>query len=96
MDQVTQSPGARLDYLHDWGVFLAELGGSDTLTAATWVVHPDDADDLTVTAADLTSTTTRVWVEGGTIGNQYRLVNHVTTAGGRESDWTLIVAVDET
>jgi hypothetical protein len=82
-------PDAVEDYGLDWSARL----GTDTIDASTWAITPSglnqDSDDH-----DTTSTT--IWVSGGTLNVTYSLTNHVTTAGGRQWDWTVKLKVKET
>lgn len=79
-----KDPDAKLDYLEDWGPWLA-LRPGDTIDTSTW----DVPTGLTKTAASSTDTTTTVWVEGGTVGETYVVTNHVVTAQGRINDQSI-------
>jgi hypothetical protein len=80
-----KDPDAVLDYAVDWSHWLDD----DTIDASEWVV-PDgiekDSDTNTTTIAT-------VWLSGGTLGATYTLVNHITTAAGRENDQTITIKV---
>lgn len=80
-----KDPDAVLDYVVDWSEWLDD----DTITASEWTV-PDgiekDSDTHTTTA-------TTIWLSGGTLGATYTLVNHITTAAGRENDQTIKIKV---
>ena len=87
----THDPDAVLDYEFDWTAWLKE---GDTITAASWAVTGAD-EALVVDDESNTTTTTKVWLSGGTAGVTYRATCHVTTAGGRQDDRTLMVRVAE-
>jgi hypothetical protein len=42
-----------------------------------------------------TTTTTTVWLSGGTAGYNYKVENRITTVGGRTDDRTLLIRVRE-
>jgi hypothetical protein len=83
---VTKDPNAVLDYQFDWSDWLAD---GDTLSASTWT----PASGITVDSSARTTTTATVWLSGGTAGQVYEVVNHVTTVDGRQDDRTLRVRV---
>lgn len=83
--EFTKDPQAVLDYVIDWSDWL----DGDTITASQWTV-PDgiekDSDTHTTTAAT-------IWLSGGTLGETYSVVNHITTVAGRENDQTIRIKV---
>lgn len=94
----THDPDAVLDYGADWSAWLAEV--DDTITASTWTISTiaDDEAPLVNDAEKgdtFDDTTTTIWVKGGTVGEIYKLINHITTAAGRQDDRTLTVEVEE-
>lgn len=90
-----KDPDATLDYGLDWGPWLKQSDGSvDVITDSEWHVHgPDEA--LTTTAAYRDSAIAGVWVSGGTAGQEYRLTNRITTAGGRIDDRSILFRIAE-
>lgn len=80
-----KDPQAVKDYGFIWAPWL----GSDTITASTWASD----NGITINSSSFTTTTTTVWLSGGTEGLVYNIVNHITTAGGRQDDRTLVVQV---
>lgn len=78
-----KDPNAVSDYAVDWTLNT----GGDSITASTWT--PDSG--ITVNSSSFTTTKTVVWLSGGTLGVNYRVVNHITTAGGRQEDKTIII-----
>jgi hypothetical protein len=81
----TKDPDASLDYGINWAAWL----GTDTIATSTWIVDVG----LTKGTASNTTTTTTVWLSGGTLGVTYKAVNRIVTAGGRTNDRTLRVRV---
>lgn len=80
-DSFIKDPDEVLDYVRDWSAIL----GDDTIATSTWVVPSG----ITKNSDTNTTTTTTVWLSGGTLGEDYALVNRITTAGGRTLDKTL-------
>lgn len=85
---------AVLDYDIDWSAWLP-LG--DTIAASTWA-SSDAAVITNAPAPSFTNTATKVWISCGVgvvVGEKYLVVNHITTADGREEDYTLIMKIKE-
>jgi hypothetical protein len=78
-----------LDYTHLWSEWLAEV--SDAIVDSTWVAD----DGIVIENQSNTTTEATVWLSGGSVGNQYSIVNEIETAGGRIDNRTLIVKVRE-
>ena len=68
-----KDPNAILDYSIPWATWL----GTDTIVTSTWIV-PTGITKVTDTK---TTTTTTIWLSGGTVGAEYALVNRITTVG---------------
>jgi len=83
----TKDPNAVLDYQIDWSTWL----GTDTISSATWTV----ATGLTKTTDSKTTTTTTVWLSGGTVGTTYSVACRIVTAGGRTDDRTVQIKVED-
>jgi hypothetical protein len=81
--EFTKDPQAVLDYTNDFSAWL----GVDTITASTWT----PPSGITVTTSSNTTTTATVWLSGGTLGETYRIVNHITTSAGRQDDRTIVI-----
>jgi hypothetical protein len=82
-----KDPHAVLDYTGDWSAWL----GDDTIVTSTW----DIPDGITLDNEENTTTGVTIWLSGGTAGTRYALVNHITTAAGREDDRTITISVKE-
>jgi len=61
----------------------------DTIVDSSWTIDPAGA--LTNASESFTTTGTVIWLTGGNRGRFYKVINHVTTAGGREDDRTILV-----
>lgn len=88
MATFVKDPDSVLDYRVDWSAWL----DGDTIIASTFT--PAD-DTLTVDLDLFTTTTATVWLSGGTLGKT-TVTNHITTAAGRQNDYTLKFTIKET
>lgn len=71
------------DYL-DFGFdYTAWLDG-DTITASTWAIEPNDNTLTTSNPTFDPAGKTTIWLADGTPGVVYKVVNHITTAAGRQ------------
>lgn len=84
---MTKDPRAVLDYQFDWSAWL----GADTITAHAVTVTAG----LTVTSTTASATAVTVWLSGGTVGAEYTVTCHIQTAGGREDDRSIVLAIWE-
>lgn len=85
-NRFTKSPEATLDYKFDWSRWLptGDTIATSSMTADTGLTVASDTHD--------TSTAT-VWLSGGTDGQNYDVVNEITTAGGRTDERTMVIQV---
>lgn len=76
----------------DYGWNYVKWLNGDTVTASTWTSNPAG---LTINSpvASFDTTTTTVWLSGGTLGEGYTVTNHITTAAGRQKDTSFSVVV---
>lgn len=83
---IEQDPSANKDYGWDWERWL----NGDTIATSSWMANKSglDLDDGTW---DTTSTT--IWISGGTLGEGYTVTNHVITVGGRADDRSFKVVI---
>jgi hypothetical protein len=100
-----KDPTATKDYLIDWDSASAPDGPyltpSDTITASTWSVYVNTNNGanliastppgIVVASSSYTTTTTSVWLSGGVAGVEYLVINHISTAQGRQEDQTVII-----
>lgn len=91
-----KDPAERLDY----GFNLAApppkgpwLTTGDTVTASTWAITAGTDGALTIENPDFTTTSTRCWLVGGTLGQDYTVTNHATTAQGRQFERSIIIKI---
>lgn len=77
-----KDPEEVLDYDIDWTKRLA----GDTISASVFTVPEGD---VVVGSSTNTTTTTKVWLSGGTLGETCEVLNHITTAGGRQMEQTV-------
>jgi hypothetical protein len=82
-----KDPDAVLDYTVDWSTWL----GADTISTSTWTVPTGITED----SETEDTTTTTIWLSGGTVGAQYELVNEIVTAAGRTENRTITIRVNE-
>lgn len=88
MTTYRQDPDAVLDYKVDWSAWLPT---GDTITTSTFAA--DDGITLTLESND--DTTATVWISGGVAGQKYSVTNHVETLGGRATDRSFTLQVQE-
>lgn len=82
-----KDPTDIFDYEIDW----SDVLGEDTILISKW----DIASGLTGVSGSNTSSTTTVWVSGGTAGIDYGVTNEITTTDGRTVARTMLVPVRE-
>ncbi len=76
MTVIEQCFSETLPYTFDW---TDRLFNADTITSSAWSIS---SADVTLSSQSFTTTTTSLYLTGGTPGNIYWLTNAVTTAGG--------------
>jgi hypothetical protein len=83
----SKDPDEVKDYHINWATHL----GTDTIVTSTWIVPAG----ITKVRDSSTTTTATIWLSGGTAGQQYHLVNHITTVGGRTEEDSLIMSIGD-
>lgn len=83
-----KDPDAVKDYGVNWLAWL----GSDTIATSVWSVPAG----ITEVSESETTTASTIWLSGGSAGEDYELVNRITTAGGRTEDRTIVIPVRST
>lgn len=83
-----KDPGENLDYGIDWSDWLA---AGETISTSVWTV----AAGLTKGSDSNTTTTTTVWLSGGTAGTTYRVENAVTTNASRTGVRSFLIVVQD-
>jgi hypothetical protein len=79
---------AVLDYKVDWATWLQ---ASETISTSTFTVPAG----ITKDSQSNTTTTATVWLSGGTVGQEYAVINRITTNQGRTDDRTITIRVQE-
>ncbi len=90
-----KDPDDTLDFVINWNGGAKPFLGTDTISAAaggsTWIVTPG----ITNVLDTKTTTTTTIWLSGGTEGVRYAILNRITTAGGRTKDKTIYLVIKQ-
>jgi hypothetical protein len=88
---------AVLDYTFDWSDWLVsgDTIATKTITAQTGLTVNSSSivAGTNKAGASVPSGAVQVWVQGGTTGNTYTLLCHITTTGGRTDDRTMYLQV---
>lgn len=74
-----------LDYQFDWSEWL----NGDTIATSSFTAYSG----ITIDSIDNDTTTTTVWLSGGTAPNGYTVENTITTAAGRTAKRSIRVQV---
>jgi hypothetical protein len=82
-------PNDRADYVINW-----TLDTGDIISASAWSIV-DPSTGLSITTTTFTDSTTSVWLTGGAAGDSAKLLNHITTAAGRQFDQTVTLKIKE-
>lgn len=69
----------------DWSAALE----TDTITSSSWGVPTG----LTLVGSQNTATTTRAYLDDGTLGQHYYISNSITTLAGRTTKRTFVVRI---
>ena len=86
-----KDPDEILDYEINWSApDGARLSPGDTIVTSTWPVIPAG---ITKNSDSHTTTSSTIWLSGGTIGATYELTCRITTAGGRTHDQSVKLQV---
>jgi len=78
-----KDPNSILDFGFDWTDWL----NGDILNGSIWIVP----EGLTKVSDNYTNILGIIWLSGGTIGKVYKVINRITTIGGRTEDRTLVI-----
>lgn len=82
----TKDPDDTLDYTFDWTNWL----NGDQIASLTAIPSPG----ITVNNTAFSSSSTTVWISGGTAGLPYSVTHRITTLGGRQKDLTMTLRVE--
>lgn len=90
-----KDPDATLDYLVNFGRWLptGDTISTRTVTVTTGITKVSDAivSGTDANGTSVASAAVQVWLSGGTLGAEYAVTCHVTTAAGRINDETFTV-----
>ncbi len=82
-----KDPAVKKDYGIDWTAWLA----GDTIASSVWEITSGGPATLSLSTFD--DTRTKIWVEGGVNGDRLILTNHITTAGGRSEERSILIPI---
>jgi len=85
-----KDPDEVLDYQLDW---TGALDDGDTIATSAWTIVTAPDVVLEIDSDTSSSSTTTVWLSGGTLGERYALRNRITTTGGRTMDQTVSIRI---
>jgi hypothetical protein len=88
MIEFNKDPNAKLDYTLDWTDWLVT---GDTVSTSVWTVPSG----LTAVSDSNTTTTTTIWLSGGTAGKFYTISNRITTLSGRIEDQSFQLRIND-
>lgn len=83
-----KDPDGVADYGLNWAPWLL----TDTISTSIWIVVTPG---IVVNSSSHDTTTTTVWLSGGTSGQTYSLTNRVVTVAGRTKDWTVQLKIKD-
>lgn len=87
-----KDPQATLDYEFDWAPWL----GTDYITESNWDISPTGSANIVVGSETIpTNKTTRCFIEGGDVGDEYILTNTITTVGQRTDERSIKIRIQE-
>ena len=86
-------PQSTLDYTIDWDSLLSSVSPADTISLSTWRVEGDGA--VTLGSDGIEGSKTSTFVSGGTVGLVAKLINTVTTSGGRTYERTIKLTISQ-
>lgn len=81
-----KDPEELLDYGFNWGA--KRLEDSETILTSVWEVVEGSVAKAVSPAESNTGLITKVWLEGGTLGEKCVITNTVTTSTGRIREWS--------
>jgi hypothetical protein len=89
MKSFVKDPQAVLDYSLDWGPWL----DGDELSNSDWSVVAGTISEVPATRSYTIQGITRVYIQGGALGENAILKNTITTAGGRTDERSLEIRI---
>lgn len=86
----TKDPNAILDYVFDWGKWLAAVAPADTIASISTIET-----GVTVNSSSFSGSIVTIWVQGGSVGSAASVTCRINTAAGRTDDRTLHFTITE-
>lgn len=86
-----QGPEDVLDYTLDWDDRWLE--GGDEIQSSEWDVETGITVEGGSKAPSNTTSTTTIWLSGGTVGQRYRVTNLIATSAGRLKERSFVVRI---
>lgn len=86
-----KDPNDIADYTIDWS---DGLDTGDVINGSTYSIV-DTSPTLAIQTSAFSDTTTTVWLTGGTAGDAAKLLNRITTLGGRTFDQTVTLKIKD-
>jgi len=83
-----KDPDGVVDYQFDWSDWLAS---GETISTSAWIVPTGITED----SDSNTTTTTTIWLSGGTAGALHEITNRIVTNSSRTEDRTMRILVKE-
>lgn len=81
-----KDPEELLDYGFDWGT--RRLEDSETIVTSVWEVVEGTVSKAASPAESNSAGVTKVWLEGGELGETCIITNTITTSTGRIREWS--------
>lgn len=82
-----KDPNSVLDYGFDWSTWLAS---GETLSSATWTIPTG----ITSSSPQLGTDSAKIWLSGGTAGEEYIIACKVVTSANRTDERSFVVQVE--
>ena len=91
LKRFVKDPQEVLDYVIDWSEWLV---AGDTINAVT-VTTPTGIVTTVPSAPSFTTTTTKIWVSGGTAGDSYNIACSVNNVGTRQVERSITIQIND-
>jgi len=97
LKRFVKDPQEVLDYTIDWSEWLVagDTINAVTVTTPAGISTTTGGTPATPAAPSFTTTTTKIWVAGGTAGASYDIACRVTTVGTRQGERSITIQVKD-